>query len=176
VRPAFNESTEGDAKPTFINPGGSVQVSAKVLNAVNQVQQARVAFSVNDPNGKTVFTSTPVPLTLGLQASLTTVALGSLDTTGFAKGNYTLTVTVTDPSGTPRPGSTGRGALLVGTPVSATLSVSPTTLPPGNGTVTDTLSVHAQTPFPPPLTLIGTAATDSAGDEVAVSGHFAYVA
>jgi uncharacterized membrane protein len=176
VRPAFASVTEVDASPTFTDPGGTVHVTAKVLNAANAVQQAQLSYTVTDPSGKAVFTSTPMPLTLGLQASLATVDLGTLDTTGFANGSYPITVTVADASGKPLPGGTGTGTLLVGSPLTAALLVSPTTLPPGNGTVTDTLTVHAQTSFPPPLTLAGAAATDSAGDEVAVNGTLAYVA
>lgn len=176
LRPAFVAVTEVDPSPTFTAAGGQVQVSAKVLNAVNAVQQTQVSYTVTDRSGKKVFTSTPVPLTLTLQASLVTVNLGTLDTTGFANGSYTIAVTVADTSGKPLPGSTGQGTLLVGSPVTAALSVNPTLLPPGNGTITDTLTVQAQTSFPNPLTLDGQVATTPTSTTVALSGNLAYVA
>jgi uncharacterized repeat protein (TIGR01451 family) len=176
LRSAFVEVTEVDANPAFVAPGGQVQVSARVLNAVNQVQQGQVAYTVTDANGNTVFSSAPVPVTLNLQASLVTVNLGTLDTTGFAKGNYTLNVTVTDAAGHPLPGSTGHGTLLVGSPVTATLSVSPTTLPPGNGTVTNTLTLNFAPQVGTGVALLGQVADTSTPWAVAVQGTLAYVA
>ena len=63
-------------------------------------------------------------------------------------------MTVTDTNGNPLPGGTGTGTLLVGSPVTATLSVSPQTLAPGNGSVTSTLNV-ALTPGYSSLNLLG---------------------
>ena len=82
--------------PPFVDPGGMVNVSARLLNAVNLQRQASASFVVRDANGQQVFASTPVPTELTVQTSLTTVALGTLDTTGFAPGNYTIEVTLTD--------------------------------------------------------------------------------
>src|SRR4029077_17172433 len=67
----------------------------------------------------------------------------SFPTTGLADGGYTITVTLTDTSGQPLPGGSGQGTALIGTPLSATLTTSPTTLPPGTNTVTTTLQVNA---------------------------------
>src|SRR5262249_25742067 len=111
-----------------------------------------------------------------VQTSLATVDLGSFDTTGLALGRYTLTVTVTDTSGNPIPGATGQGTVFVGSPVSASLSVSPATLLPGTHTVTNTVQVTAQTPFPVPLTLLGQVQTTPSGGSVALDGNLAYVA
>jgi len=155
VRPTFIAVTEVEANPPFTDPGSPVDVTADVLNAVNQQQQAQAYYTVTDPNGNVVFTSTPVALTLTVQTSLATVDLGSFPTTGLVEGSYTINVTVTDTLGNPIPGGTGQGSVLVGTPVTATLSVSPTTLPAGTGTVTNTLTVNSQISFPDPLTLDG---------------------
>jgi hypothetical protein len=109
VRPAFVSVPEVDATPSFTQPGGPIDVSAKVLNAVNQQQQALASYTITDPNGNLVFASQPVPLTLTVQASLATVDLGSFDTTGLTPGGYAVTVTVTDTSGNPIPGASGQG-------------------------------------------------------------------
>ena len=102
-----------------------------------------------------LFTSPPVATTLNVLTTLSTVDLGNLDTTGFALGVDTITVTVADSSGNPIPGATGTGSLLIGTPVSATLSTSPTSLPAGSGTVTETLQIASQTSYTAPLGLLG---------------------
>ncbi len=176
LRPAFVSVPEVDATPPFTPPGNPVDVSAKVLNAVNQEEQALASYTVADASGKVVFTSQPVPLTLTVQTSLATVDLGNFDTTGLVPGAYAIAVTVTDSSGNPIPGATGQGQAFVGSPVSASLSVTPTTSPAGSPTVTNTLQVTAQTPFPAPLTLLGQAQTTPTAGSVALDGNTAYVA
>ena len=109
--------------PTFTNAGGEVDVSAQVLDAVNQQQQALVLYAVTDPSGNVVFTSQPVSTTLSVLSTLSTVDLGDFDTTNLADGEYTINVAVDDASGNPIPGATGQGTLLIGMPVTATLSI-----------------------------------------------------
>jgi uncharacterized membrane protein len=165
-----------DATPPFASAGRSVDVAARVLNAVNQAQQAQGSFTVTNSAGTVVFTSTQVPVSLGVQAQLSTVDLGNFDTTGLANGDYSINVTLTDSSGQPIPGASGMGTLLVGTPVSASFAVSPTTLPAGGGTITDSLTIN---PSPGssggPLTLAGQVQTTAVGEEVALNGNLAYV-
>jgi uncharacterized membrane protein/transglutaminase-like putative cysteine protease len=151
ARAAFVSVVSVATDPAFVNPGGTVNVSARVLNAVNREQQALASFVVKSSTGQTVFTSQAVPLTLGVVTSLATVALGALDTTGFALGEYTITVTLTDASGQPIPGGTGEGSLLVGSPVTSTMSASPNVLPTGTSTVTNTLTVNSTVPLVGPL-------------------------
>lgn len=159
--------------PAFIDPGGQVTVSARVLNAVNREQQATVRFVVTDAGGAVVFTSSPTTTTLGVLTSLSTVNLGSLDTTGFALGDYTLTVTVSDANGQPIPGATGTGHLLVGSPVTADLSVSPATLPAGTGTVSNTLVVESRAALVGPLGVLSQTDLPGAGG-VARYGQYLY--
>jgi uncharacterized membrane protein/transglutaminase-like putative cysteine protease len=127
--------------PPSTNPGGQVDVLAQILDAINQEQQAQVSFTVTDAGGNVVFTSQPVSTTLNVLTTLSTVDLGNLDTTNLADGDYTINVAVDDTSGNPIPGATGEGTLLVGTPVTAGLSTTPTTLPAGSGTVTSSLQI-----------------------------------
>jgi uncharacterized membrane protein len=159
--------------PPFVDPGGSVNISARLLNAVNRQRSAMASFVVRDPIGQQVFASTPVPADLTVQTSLTTVALGTLDTTGLALGSYTIDVTLTDAGGQLIPGATGRGALLVGSPVGATLSVGPDLLPPGSGTITNTLVVASQTPLVGPLGVLSQTDLPGAGG-VARNGQYVY--
>jgi uncharacterized membrane protein len=176
LRPAFVSVPEVDATPSFTEPGSPVDVSAKVLNAVNQQEQARASFTVADANGNVVFTSASMPLTLTVQTSLAAVDLGSFGTSGLTPGNYSICVSVTDGSGNPIPGAVGHGTVFVGSPVTASLSVSPTTSLPGSPTVTNTVQVTAQTPFPTPLTLLGQVQTTPSGTTIALDGNLAYVA
>ena len=129
---------------------------------------------MTDASGKVLFTSQPVATTLNVLTTLSTVDLGNLDTTGFALGDDTITVTVADASGNPIPGATGKGTLLIGTPVTATLSTTPTTLPAGNGTVTSTLQINSQTSFTSPLSVLSQTAISGASG-VAINGTLAYV-
>ena len=159
--------------PTFINAGGQVHVSARVLNAVNREQTARATFVVHDAANQVVFTSQPVNVTLGVLTSITTVALGTLDTTGFALGNDTIQVTLTTMDGTPLPGGSGQGTLLIGSPVSGSLSVDRDLLPPGTSTVTDTLTVQATASLVGPLGVISQ--TDVPGGAgMVLNGHLVY--
>ncbi|MBX9622479.1 MAG: hypothetical protein K2X82_01560, partial [Gemmataceae bacterium] len=161
--------------PPFTDPGGTVRVTARILNAVNKQQDARASFTVTAPGGAVVFTSTPVAVTLNVLTTLTTADLGTFDTTGFARGDYAIAVTVTDAAGTPISGATGSGALLVGTPVSATLSTTPDAAPAGTATVATTLQATSRETFAAPLTPVGTVAIPGAA-AVVTRGDRAYVA
>ena len=91
------------SSPPFVAPGGQVQLSAQVQSVLNQPQSDTISYTVMDSAGKTVFTSSPVPLSLDITSALTTVDLGTLDTTGLPQGDYTLTATIFDSSGNPIP-------------------------------------------------------------------------
>jgi large repetitive protein len=175
ARPAFIQVVSVSPSPAFTDPGGQVDVAAEILNAVNEQQQAEVSYTVTDSGGNVLYTSTPVATTLNVLTTLTSVDLGNLDTTGFALGEDTITVTVADASGSPIPGATGQGTLLIGSPVTASLSTSPTTLPPGSGTITTTLQVNSQISTPPSLSVAGQTAITGGADSVAIYGNYAYV-
>ena len=133
-----------------------------------------VSYTVTDANNNLLFTSKPVAATLNVLTTLSTIDLGNLDTTNFALGQDTITVTVADASGNPIPGATGTGTLLIGTPVTATLSTTPTSLPPGDSTVTTTLQIDGQALSPSALSIAGQAAIMGASG-VATDGTLAYV-
>jgi uncharacterized membrane protein len=174
VREEFVSVVAITAEPAFTEPGAEVTVSARVLNAVNQQRSVMASYVVRDPAAAVVFTSTPQTLELSVVVSLVTVDLGTLDTTGFARGTYTIEVALTDTNGQPIPGATGEGRLLIGSPVTAALTLAPETLPPGTGTVTTTLQITGEVTGPPPLTLLGQLAIASAAG-LAVRDTLAYV-
>jgi uncharacterized membrane protein len=134
------------ATPPFGAAGTTRALAARLLNAVNQVRQGSVDFAVKGPTGAVVHQGSTPPFQFGVFASLVTVDLGTLDTTGFAPGTYTTEVTVKDAGGSAIPGATGTGTFLVGTPVTASIAVSPEVVPAGTRTVTATLQIDGQVP------------------------------
>lgn len=176
MRPEFVSVASVTATPSFSSTGTTVDVSAKILNAVNMPQSAKAFYTVENSSGVTVFSSTEVIFSLSVQTSLANVNLGSFDASAYLSGEYTINVTVTDSSSTPIPCGTGSGRFLLGTPVSATISVSPSTVPQGDSTVTNTLTVISQQTFPAPLTLVGQVLTEPDATTITVmGGSIAYV-
>ncbi|HEV3341450.1 MAG TPA: transglutaminase domain-containing protein, partial [Pirellulales bacterium] len=148
--------------------GESVDVTADILSGVLQPRQALASYTLNSGSG-TVFTSSPVTITLGSLPADNSVDLGPLSTTGLAAGQYTINVTITETGGQPITGATGTGTLLIDSAVAATLAVDAETVSPGTNTVTSTLTVANQ-PVP------GAIPTDGSAASVAVNGTLAYVA
>lgn len=176
VRDELVEVVSVAATPGFTDPGGSVAVSARLLNAVNQSRQVQVSYTVRNAQDATVFTSSPRPAQLTVLTSLFTVDLGNLDTTGFPLGTYTLNVAVADANGAPIPGATGQGTLLVGSPLSATQALTPDILPPGDGIVTASLNLNSLITLPgPAISLLSLTDTDAIASSLAIRDNLAYV-
>jgi uncharacterized repeat protein (TIGR01451 family) len=185
ARQQFISVSNVSVTPPFANPGTQIAISAQLLNAVNQSQTGSISYTVTDPNGNPVFTSTATPVTLTVQTSLVTVNLPTLDTTGFALGQYTVHVSVVDANNNAISGATATATLLIGSPVSTTSSVSPQTLSTGDSTVTNTLTVDSQAPLGNNFSLVGQLPITSTashntlnGDTisgVALDGKYAYV-
>jgi uncharacterized membrane protein len=161
--------------PPYTPSGGQVQVAARVQSVVNQPETVNISYVVEDPSGKTIFTSSPTSLSLDAATSLTTANLGTFDTTGLADGIYTVVASLADSSGRPIPSGVGQGYLVIGLPVTATVTTTPTTVPTGSDTVTTTVQVHGQMAFPSPLTLLGQVATgDNELSTVLYTNNLAY--
>ena len=161
--------------PAFADAGDVVDVSARILNAVNREQPALVSYRVLDPAAQQVFASVPVQTTLTVATSLVTLDLGELDTTGFDPGVHTIEVKVTDLAAVPIPGGLGEAALLIGSPVTAALSVSPEVVTPGDVTVTTTLSIKSLPQPGAPLAVVGELDIATPVFDVAIRGDIAYV-
>ena len=176
VNPDYVRVVNVTPTPAFVNEGFSVAISAQILDTVSTQESALVSYAVTDSTNTTVYTSTPVSTTLSVVATLTTVALGTLDTAGLANGEYTITVSVTDSLGRPIPGGTGTGTLLIGTPVTASISTTPVTVTGNFSMVTTTATLGSTGTFTNPLTLVGQVATTPSATSIAVSGTTGYVA
>jgi uncharacterized membrane protein len=156
------------SSPPFTNPGGQVAISAQVEAAVNEPTQVLAVYTVASASGTVLFTSQPTPVSLSVGSTLTTAALGMLNTTGFALGTDTITVTLDDASGTPIPGASAKGTLVIGLPVTGTLTTTPSVVPTGTATATSTIQVNTGTSYPEPLTLQGAVSTPAPGTSVAL--------
>ena len=162
--------------PPFGDPGDLVSISTRLLNSVNQEQEALVTYRVLDSNGVEVIPpSTPEPVSLTVVTSLAFVELGTLDTSGLALGQYSIEVTVTDLLGSPLSGAVGTGTLLIGSPVSANIESTPESLPPGTSTITNSLEIGSTVPLVDPLRLVSGAAAGGASDAIRY-GDYVYVA
>lgn len=175
ARREFVSVVSVSSDPPFTEPGSTVNISTRVLNAVNELQTARASFEIRDSNQDLVFMSANVDVMLGVVTSLATIALGPFDTTGLLPGEYTILVSLVDQQNHPIPGATGQGRLLVGSPVSAALVLDPQVLPSGTASVQTTLEIAVQGALPPTLGLVGVGAA-SAGQDVARLGNLVYLA
>ena len=153
--------------PPFTNAGGQITVSAQIEPVVNAPTQVTASYTVTNPTGTVLFTSPPTLVSLSPATALTTASLGSLDTTGFALGTDTITVTLDDSSGKAIPGASSTGTLVIGLPVTGTLTTTPTVVPTGTATVTSMVQVTTGTSYPAPLTLQGAVTTPAPGTSVA---------
>ena len=168
--------------PGFVTSGGSVDVTAHIANVVNQNKTVQVTLLVKNSGNTTVLGPFSQTVALSVSSFLTAVDFGQIATTGLANGNYALAVSVIDPAtNTVMPGGTGSGYLLIGSPVTATLTAMPTALSPGNGTVTNTLTVTNSAGGGggggggAPFNLLGSLTTASPAQSVALNGNIAYV-
>ncbi|MEZ5504340.1 MAG: transglutaminase domain-containing protein, partial [Halioglobus sp.] len=161
--------------PAFGDPGDPVSVSARILNAANRARTVHARLTLKDSSDTTLYTSEPVPVVLSLETSLATVDFGTLDTQALAPAQYGLQVTVTDPGEPGTPIAVGEGVLLVGTPVTATMGLSPDVLAPGDGNTTVSLQIRSQLDGIPPLTLVGQLPIAGGATGVAVRDDLAYV-
>ncbi len=162
--------------PGFTPGGGSIGVTARMFGAVQQARSAKASFAVLDATSQQVRgPSTPVAFGLTVSPTVVPVDLGAFDASGLVPGAYTIHVTASETNGTPIPGASGNGTLLVGTPVTASLTSSPSHAAAGSPTLTSTLTLASQITPPPPLTPRGVVATNGAASTVAVNGTHAYV-
>jgi len=147
--------------PPYTAAGGMVDVSAKIQATVNEPTMVSASFTVTDANGKTLFTSAAVPVSLTDTTSLDTVDLGNLDTTGFANGTDTITVNLSS-------GGSATTPLFIGQPVTGSVTTTPSVIPTGSDAVSTTVTVSTQASYPVPLTLQGGVTTPSPGTSVAL--------
>ena len=141
VRAAAADVLGVTVNPITVNAGAPVAVSASIFNTANASRSVLVHIQVFNSANVVVATPPDVSITLAPTASAVTFNLGTIDTSSLITGVYTLEVSLRASDGTTLPGKNSEAPFLVGLPISATVSASPTTLPPGTSTVTTTITV-----------------------------------
>ncbi|MDJ0756141.1 MAG: tandem-95 repeat protein [Ardenticatenaceae bacterium] len=132
-----------NADPNFVEAGsGSSQISVAVANVINAYQPVIAATTVISPDGTTVYSSTlPLNIVTGVPQIY---QLNTVDTSAWGQGIYTITVDLLDGSDQLIPNGTGFGFLGVGQSLEAEHSVFPEIVPPGNITVTTTITTEVK--------------------------------
>ncbi len=153
ARHEFVSVVDVTATPPFGASGSQVAVSTRILNAVNTKRDVLVSYVLKNAGGTDVRTGAPVAATLDVLTSIATIGLGVIDTTGLPDGSYRVEIVVTETDGSAIPGGSGATSLLIGSPVTATVTTDRTIVPTGSQTVTSTLQVNATIGFDSPFTL-----------------------
>ncbi|MEZ4641455.1 MAG: hypothetical protein R3E31_01720 [Chloroflexota bacterium] len=135
----FVQVTQVSADPAFVETGvSSTTLSVEVANIAGVAQGVTARTAVLAPNGSTAYTA-DIPLTV-LVGTPRAYTLGSLDTSGWAAGVYTITVDLLDADSQLVPDGYGYGYFGVGQALGVAHSVQPEIVAPGNVTVTTVIS------------------------------------
>ena len=146
----FIQITAVIADPAFVETGvSSTTLSIDVTNVANVARAATARTSILAPGGGLSHTA-DLALTV-LVGAPRTYALGSVDTSGWAEGVYTVTVDLLDDADAVIPDGSGYAYFAVGQALVAAHAVSPTVVAPGSVTVTTVITTEITTdlPFPP---------------------------
>jgi PKD repeat protein/uncharacterized membrane protein len=140
---ALLELTKVTAQPAFVEYGSGVAsaVSAQIFNVANIPLDARARVRVLDAIGTEVQTAV-VPVSIGSTLLPLDYALGSIDTSSFVTGTYTIAVDIIDENDAVIPKASSQGVLNVGQAVHASSSVSPAIVAPGTVTVTTVITTE----------------------------------
>ncbi|HLF26956.1 MAG TPA: PKD domain-containing protein [Anaerolineae bacterium] len=148
---AFARITEVRADPAFVETGSSsTELSVHIANVANWRMTGQVETDVLAPDGASVFSGT-TPITLSLIDANNTFDLGTLNTTGFVTGVYTVNVALNlqpptsnfqPPTSNLQPPTSNFGLFSVGQGISATAGVAPAIVAPGDAIVTTTITTE----------------------------------
>jgi hypothetical protein len=123
------------ADPPFVETGvSSTTVSVDVANPSGVAQAANARMTILAPGGSTQFTD-DTPITV-LAGNPRTYPLTNVNTSGWAAGVYTITVSLLDAAGVLIPDGYGYGYLSVGQALAISQAVMPDLVAPGSVTVT----------------------------------------
>ncbi len=139
----FVQITAVSADPPFVDPGVSATIlSVEIANIANVARSVVAATAVLAPDGSTQASLSP---TLNLLSdNPRTYELGTIDTSGWAEGVYTVTVNLLDESSVLVPDGSGLGYLGVGQSLTAQMGSVPQLAPPGTVTVTTLITTTIQ--------------------------------
>ncbi|NUM47307.1 MAG: hypothetical protein HUU38_21620 [Anaerolineales bacterium] len=141
----FVQLTAVTPDPSFVETGvSSTDLSIGVANNANILQPATADVEILHPSGGVQFAD-EYPVTI-LVGSPRNYALGTVDTSGWETGVYTITVALRNPSGDLIPDGSGYGYLGVGQTVGISHAVEPVIVAPGAVTVTTVITTEILTP------------------------------
>jgi uncharacterized membrane protein/PKD repeat protein/uncharacterized protein YegL len=137
----FVQVTTVMADPPFVETGVSTAtLTAEIANVAGLRQPVMAEAAVTAPSGL-VRWSDQFPLTI-LTGSPRLYPLGTVETSGWSQGIYTITLNLRDGDGAAVPGGQGHGYLIVGQGLQLSHSVAPQLVPPGTVTVTAVITTE----------------------------------
>jgi uncharacterized membrane protein len=137
----FVQLTAVTPDPPFVETGVSAtDISITVANNANILQPATAHLDILHASGAVSYTA-EVPATI-LIGSPRAYALGTVDTSGWETGVYTITIALRTPSGALIPDGSGYGFLGVGQAVGISHAVEPGLVAPGAVTVTTVITTE----------------------------------
>lgn len=137
----FVQVTQVTASPDFVDTGSSsTALQAEVANLAGVVRAVEAWTAILAPGGATVFSDT-LPLTL-LAGNPRSYALGTVDTSAWAAGIYTVTVDLRDGAGEPVADGAGYGYFSVGQGLRMAHAVTPEFVVPGTVTVSTLITTE----------------------------------
>ncbi len=127
------------ADPGFVETGVSnTALRAEIANQAGIPLESTARVDILAPGGGSAWTQDQA-LTV-LAGNPRSYDLGTVDTSGWAAGTYTLTLALLDGDGSLLPDGSGWGYLSVGQALEISQSVTPLLVPPGNVTVTTVIT------------------------------------
>jgi uncharacterized membrane protein/uncharacterized protein YegL len=140
----FVQVVDVAADPAFVETGVSTTtLRAEIANVAGLHQEVTADVAIQAPSGAAQW-SDSLPLTI-LSGSPRLYQLGSVATSGWSQGIYTVTLSLSDDSG-PITGGSGYGYLVVGQGLHLSHSVAPQLVAPGTVTVTTAVTTTVLTP------------------------------
>ncbi len=142
----FVQLTAVNPDPPFVETGASsTTISVDISNIANLAMPSIARTAILDAGGGVVY-SADAPITI-LAGSSRSYSLGSVDTSGWSAGVYTVTVDLLNAGATaPIPDGSGYGYLGVGQALGISHAVSPVVVNPGTITVTTLITSELLTP------------------------------
>ncbi|MCA9993146.1 MAG: hypothetical protein KDE29_19295, partial [Anaerolineales bacterium] len=131
----FIQLTAVTPDPAFVETGSSSTTINIAVNNVANIQRAATARTTILAPGGAISHTSDLPLTL-FTGPPRTYPLGSVDTTNWAAGVYTVAVQLLDSNSTLIPDGSGYGYLRVGQALGIRHDLNTTLVPPGTFTVT----------------------------------------
>ncbi len=164
------------ATPLAADPGTAVTISTRVMNSINGYRTVFGSWTLKDSTGT-------VRRVGGTDAKILlpgdgVVALPdfSIDTTGL-RGAYTIDMGIIDANRCCDviPGATGSGGFLVGPPFSARLSVTPSSVPPGDSAIAYQLALSHESVATPVIDALASFPMPASTRSFVLHGNYLYV-